>query len=162
MKMSFQAYNTDVQIEDNTHTLEATIWPNALHKFFSINVHDLPNLASIGVELDSMFRQKLDDQEGTFQIRITNYKGKMSVSVSKFARSTQLLENNNHDEEDLEDDHSPKLLAIAEFADVSKSLEKVNTPAKKETTFLKKRKTLTDSNDANDVDSSSNTGEDEE
>ncbi|KAL5727247.1 hypothetical protein ACHQM5_000464 [Ranunculus cassubicifolius] len=79
----------------------------------------------------------------------------MSVSISKFAPSTQLLENNNHEEEDLEDEHSPKSLAITEFTEV-------NTPAKKETSFLKKRKALTNSNDGNDVASSSNTGEDEE
>ncbi|KAL5727246.1 hypothetical protein ACHQM5_000463 [Ranunculus cassubicifolius] len=30
MKNSFQAYNADVQIANNTDTLEATIWPNAL------------------------------------------------------------------------------------------------------------------------------------
>ncbi|KAL5708208.1 hypothetical protein ACHQM5_019028 [Ranunculus cassubicifolius] len=79
----------------------------------------------------------------------------MSVSISKFAPSTQFLENNNHEEEDLEDEHSPKSLAIAELTDV-------NTPAKKETTFLKKRKALTDSNDGNDMVGSSDTGEDEE
>ncbi|KAL5722800.1 hypothetical protein ACHQM5_006275 [Ranunculus cassubicifolius] len=52
MKNSFQAYNADIQIANNTDTLEATIWPNALQKFFNINVHDLPDLASSGVELD--------------------------------------------------------------------------------------------------------------